>query len=260
MWSEIAEFLLALPVAALLLYLVPRRAARAWAGWLLVCLMAVSLQGIAQGVYRHYVPDRLRLFTGENELEFQKDRDGEITSILVKNPPEGCRGSRAPFQHLTISGGSLLLAFAALLLLLRAEPKGPAPATAAIIPSSWRRTGFSIQGFGVCVLLASMAEVIAGGSKTVNMLGVVVIASGFYVARGSRLAGKWAAGLSAMMGLLCLVLVGVIATGSNVNVFGKEIQREEAHWAMAIGLVAAAWAAANLYLVGRILSRPDTAG
>src|SRR5262249_40888300 len=94
MWEEIIQLLIALPVAAALLLLVPRHAARAWAVWLLICLIAVSLQGIAQGVFNYYNPDRLYLLTKENDLEFQRDKAGEVAVVVVNNPAGGPRASR----------------------------------------------------------------------------------------------------------------------------------------------------------------------
>jgi hypothetical protein len=98
MWSEVIQVLIALPIAAALLLLVPRRVSRAWAIWLLIGLMAGSLQWIGQGIYTYYNPDWLYLFTKENQLEFQKDQAGEVARVVVHNPPERWRASRGQQQ------------------------------------------------------------------------------------------------------------------------------------------------------------------
>jgi hypothetical protein len=165
MWDEVIELLIALPIAAALLLLVPRRVSRAWAIWLLICLVAVSLQWIGQGVYAYYNPDRLSLSIKENQVEIQKDQAGEVASVVVNHPPAYSRLSRSP-QPVRIAGSSLLLACAALLLLLRAEPGAASPKTA--VTSAGRRIGISLQFFGLAVLVATMAIAVVHRSSEVN--------------------------------------------------------------------------------------------
>jgi hypothetical protein len=247
MGGEIISLLIALPIAAALLLLVPRRAARAWAIWLLVCLMAGSLQWIGQAVYGSYHPEKFSLFTWDNQLEFQKNQAGEVTSVVVNNPPEQRRSSGSHQQAVTVAGSSLLFAFAILTLLLRAEPPAASPETAA--RSSNLGAGISIQLFGLAVLVVLMAQAIAERSGTVNVFGVVVIASGFYVSRESRLAAKWALLLMALLSMACISFVFFMAVGENVIGIGPS----EAPWAIAIGLTATAWAVVNLLLTFRFL-------
>jgi hypothetical protein len=203
MWGGIAHLLIALPVAAALQLLIPRRFARAWAVWLLVCLIAGSLQWIGQGVYSHYHPDRLFLSTKGNQLEFQKDQAGEVTGVVVDNPPENFRASGSPQRSVSIAVGTLGLAFVILLLLLRAEPVTAFPAPT--ISGSGRGVGLSLQLLGLATLVVSLATAIASRSGDVNVLGVVVMASGYYVSRGSRLAGKWALVFMALLAGICLL-------------------------------------------------------
>jgi hypothetical protein len=258
MWGEIIQLLISLPVAAALFFLVPRRATRAWAIWLVVCLMAVSLQGIAQEVYTYYHQDRLYLLTKDNQLEFQKDEAGEVASVMVNNPPEGVRTSRPRQQPVLVTGSSLLLAVVILVLLLRGEPAAGAPKPSA--PRSVQGIGISILAFGLVVLIGAMVEAITSRSGTGNLLGVVVMASGYYVSRGSRLAAKWALALTALLGALVLLFVVLIAFGGNADIMGRQIQPGETPWAITIGLAVTAWAAINLFLTVRFLSQTAPAG
>lgn len=249
MVSEIIQLLIALPVVAALLMLVPRHASRAWAIWLLICLIAVSLQGIGQGVFNHYNPDKVSLFTSDTELDFLKDQAGELAGVIINYPPEGVASSRVREQSLIVAGNSLLFACAILLLLLRAEPGAPSPATAA--PRSGRGTGISVQAFGLVILLASSAEAVINRSATLNLVGVAVIASGFYVSYGSQLAAKWAFALTALIGFLSFLIVATVASKENVS----PLQPGQAFWAVTIGLAVTAWAAINLFLTVRFLRR-----
>ncbi|MDY0165881.1 MAG: hypothetical protein RBS80_05010 [Thermoguttaceae bacterium] len=257
MLSEIIQIVIALPVVAALLLLVPRRAARAWAVWLLICLIAVSLHGIGQGVLNHYNPHKLYLFTSHDELDFLRDQSGELAGVVINDPPEGFPASRIREQPVIVAGRSLLLACAILLLLLRAEPGAPSTAKAA--QSSARGTGISLQAFGLVVLVASIAEAIISRSGAPNLAGVAVIASGFYVSRGSRVAAQWALILMVLIGFGMFLLVTLVASGENVNVMGGTLQPGQAPWAITIGLAVTAWAAVNLFLTIRFLSRPDDA-
>lgn len=252
MWSEMIHLVVALPLAAALHLLVPRRASRTWAIWLLVCLLAVGIQGIGQEVYNHYYPNRLILRTRENQLEFGLDGNGKVAFVIVNNPPGDCRDDHFSRQSLTVAKSSLLLAFAVLLLLLRAEPAALPPPRDS---SPGRAVGVSIQAFGLVVLLGSMAEAITSRGGTLNLIGVLVIASGFYLGRGSLSAAKWAAFLLALTGVLVSLFVVLIALGEKVNLFGRDVKDGESPWTLAIGLVIIAWNAVNLLLIARFLAR-----
>ena len=259
MWDQIIQVLIALPVTAVLLFLlVPRHAAHTWAIWLVICQIAVSVQGIGQGVFNYYNPQKLYLFTKDNELRFLKDQANELVGVVINYPPEGFAASRIPEQPVPLATSSLLLACAILLLLLRAEPAGLSSAGAA--QSAGRKTGISLQAFGLVVLLVSMVEAITSRSGTLNLVGMVVIASGFYVSRGSQLAAKWALALTALISGLLLLVVAVVASGDKpMSFMGRTLQPGEAPWAITIGLAITAWAAINMFLTARLLMQSDNA-
>jgi hypothetical protein len=199
---------------------------------------------MGQAALSYYHPDRPHFFTKVNQLEFQKDAVGEVASVMVNNPTPNC----PPQQLGRVAGSSLLFAFAVLVLLLRAEPAA-SPETAA--KGSGRGAGLSIQAFGLAVLVASLAAGVAGRSTDVNVLGVAVIASGYYLSRGSRLAAKWALAFMALLGATCLFFAAMVAIGADVEGIGPG----EAPWAITVGLAGAAWAVVNLFLVDRFLRR-----
>jgi hypothetical protein len=254
MGGEIIQLLIGLAFAAWLLLLVPRRVSRAWAIWLLICLIAGSLQWVGLAVYTYDNQDRLYLSTKGNQLEFQKDQAGEVASVVVNRPPEHCRASRNYQQSMAIAGSSLALAFAVLLLLLRAEPAAALPETAAT--SAGRGIGISSQVFGLAILVASMAAAIAYRRSEVNVLGVAVIASGYYVSRGSRLAGKWVVAFMALHAVFYLFFVFLVGLAENVEGIGPS----EVPWAIALLLAATAWAVVNLVLTVRFLRQTARAG
>jgi hypothetical protein len=251
MISEIIEILIGVPVVAGLVLLVPRRAARAWAVWLLICLIVLSIQGMGLGVFSHYDADEMVLFTNDNELEFLKNQAGELVGVAISDPPKGFTASHLGELPVILAGNSLLFACAILLLLLRAESAEPSAPTAG--RGSGRGTGISLLAFGLVLLLASTVEAIVGHRDEGNLIGVAVIASGFYVARGSMLAAKWAFALMALIGFFSVLLVALMASGKHV----LALQPGQAPWAITIGLAVTAWAATNLFLICRLITRSD---
>ncbi len=256
MWGEIIQLLVGLPVAAGLLSLIPRPVARAWAVWLLVCLIVVGIQAVGQEVFSRCNPEPLRLATKENDLDFIKNEAGDVAEVVVHNPWEGYQASRMREQSLAVASSSVLLAFAVLFLVLRAGPVESPPPTLAT--GLGRGAGISVLAFGLLVLLVSLAEAIVSRHGTVNMLGVVVIASGYYLGRGSLRAAKWALALTGMIGVLLLVFATIVAGGGNLDIMGREIQPGEGPWAVGGFLLVAAWAAVNVFLTARFLTRPDS--
>ena len=124
MWGEIAQLLIALPIAVGLVFAVPRQSARAWAMWLLVCIMYAAVQGIGQGIVSYYVPEQVVLWTKEHQLELAKDETGNVAAVVVNKPPRQGWTTRRREQRGGVAGAILILAVAVLVLLWRAEREG----------------------------------------------------------------------------------------------------------------------------------------
>src|SRR5262249_42766327 len=124
MWGEVAVLLATLAVAVGLSFLVTRRAARAWAVWLLVCLMAASLAGLGGAPVGRPGPE---------------------------GPPDA-RASRGDAAAAFVFGCVVLL------LVLRADAGEPSPAPSGGRPA--RAAGLSVLLFGLAVLVATLTEAI----------------------------------------------------------------------------------------------------
>jgi hypothetical protein len=244
MWSLTIEFLLSLGVAAALQLLVPRRYCQAWAIWLLICLAAVNLGWIGQDLHNYYYPEKVLLFPDRNELEIQKNNAGEVVAVVVNQPTDKFSASRSRFnfeQRLRSYSGSIGIACVVILLLVRAEL--PVPSSATFPTSSGRIAGLSIQAFGLAVLAATMAQGIRSDNPPGNVVGVVVLASGYNLSRGSKLAAKWALGFMVILAVLFPLLISDAEAMLGV----------EPPWAIAIGVGAGTWAVVNLLLTIRFL-------
>jgi hypothetical protein len=228
MWSDLGQLLLALVIGLGLVLLIPRHVARAWAVWLLLCLVAISIQGIGQEMLNRYFPE---------------EPPGPFRARTLLQQPGG------------FAGGVLLSALAILILVLRAGPTAAtsAPAPARTAPG----TGFSVLLFGLLILIGSLVEAISNRRQSINLLGVAVIASGWYLGRGSRLGAKWALLWMALIGVLDFLVLLLISFGENVNVMGKDIQPEDRTWALALGLALLVWAAVNVVLIIHFLMRSN---
>jgi hypothetical protein len=121
-----------------------------------------------------------------------------------------------------------------------------------------RWAGISVQAFGLVVLLASMAQAIASRNGNFNLIGVAVIACGYYVWRGSRLAAGWAVILMPLFALVMLAATASLGTGQDGSFSGFTIRPSDRPWAVAIGVTAIAWAVVNLILAAVFLNRPAT--
>jgi hypothetical protein len=122
-----------LGLAAVLLALVPRRAARAWAIGLLVFLAVMHLSAVGMGLERYFSRDARYLDARTYRLELNRDSAGEVQGVWVKNPP--VEWSHSPdFPIWYYAEASLVLTFVALVFARRAMSGNPAhepPATSA---------------------------------------------------------------------------------------------------------------------------------
>jgi hypothetical protein len=221
MWSEFGQLLLALLIWMCLGFLVPRRAARTWALWLLTCLALVCLEAAGEVLVGLFFPD------------WQADTNSS-------KPPGG------------FVGAALLLGSTILLLLLRAEPTMPTPEVSLLRFDEV--VGFSVLLFGLTFLVVTLVEATHSRSVGFNLVGVVVIAAGYYLRRGSRRAAGWAAALMALFALFSLLFAIAVLKGENVSFVDTRIP-PKAPWAFALGLALAGWAAVNVLLTLRILLR-----
>ncbi len=90
--------------------------------------------------------------------------------------------------------------------------------------------------------IATTAATITNHSPSGNMTGMAVIATGFYLGRESRLAGKWA---------IAFMILLVIASLSVITVELRE--SSQSPWIVAIGLVIFVWSVTNLCFTLRFL-------
>jgi hypothetical protein len=74
-------------LAAGLLFLVPRRASRAWATGLLVFVALSNLAPIIGVVVASFSPPKVYLQTEKDGLEFNRDETGKVSGVWVNNPP-----------------------------------------------------------------------------------------------------------------------------------------------------------------------------
>jgi hypothetical protein len=221
MWSEFGHLLLALLIWMCLGFLVPCRSARAWGLWLLACFILVCLETASVVVVERFFPD------------WQ-------TSTNTRQPPWG------------FAGAALLLGSTILLLLLRAEPRLPSPEVSPLHPKE--AVGVSVLLFGFSFLLVTVAEAIYSRSVGFNLVGVVVIAAGYYLRQGSRRAAGWAATLMALFALFDLLFAIAVLRGENVSFVDTRIP-PKAPWAAGLGLALAGWAVVNMLLSLRVLIR-----
>jgi hypothetical protein len=77
-------------MGVVLLRFVPRNASRSWGTGLLVFTVLANLGPVIGVVVAHFSPPHFYLDTEKNQLEFHRDRAGEVVGVLVNNPPAEC--------------------------------------------------------------------------------------------------------------------------------------------------------------------------
>lgn len=127
-------------LAAALLFLVPRRASRAWATGLLVFVALGNLAPIIGVVVASFSPPSFYLDTEKDGLEFHRNQAGEVVGVRVNNPPpEILTYLQSPTDRTwAIALATITLTLTALVLWRRAAREPPSTANADVASSGPR--------------------------------------------------------------------------------------------------------------------------